>query len=79
MPLPPKDLPDGYTLLARGKRDPYVYVRPDGTRSRAYDRRIRAVDAAWIEDGMRKATARKVLAAEGAIGGAIGGAPDGTL
>lgn len=70
MPLPPKPLPERYTLAVRRTGEPYVYIRPDGTRSRPFDRRIRAVDAAWIEDGMRKA---------GMVAHNGGGETDGTL
>lgn len=65
MPLPPKPLPERYALAPRRTGEPYIYIRPDGTRSRPFDRRIRAVDAAWIEDGMRRAASAKAYSGGG--------------
>lgn len=53
--LNPKALPPGYRMAARREGEPHHYVRPDGTQSQGYTRRILAVNAAWQEYGQRKA------------------------
>lgn len=53
--LNPKALPPGYRIAARREGEPHHYVRPDGTQSDGFTRRILAVNAAWIEYGQRKA------------------------